>query len=172
LRYYRTFVETEFATYRRAVEQGRIVAVAASPHPATGTPAANLSGGLGAVAKAWLLDERDRAADDATRAVWAGAIERLSSVPASRSMVDALEALDEEVLTGLLAAAAPEVRARVDQRVRDTVEDARRRGAGVDARTDLEAAERRAAATEECGYRNLLEAALERARKGPVGRTA
>jgi hypothetical protein len=84
----------------------------------------------------------------------------------------ALEDLDEEVLAGLLAAAAPEVRARVEQRVRDTIEDARRRGAGVDARTDLEAAERRAAATEECGYRNLLEAALEQARKGTAGRTA
>ncbi len=169
LRYYRTFVEAEFAAYRRAVEQGRIVAVAASPHPATGAPSADLTHGLGAVARTWLQDERDRATSDGARAVWESALERLASVAACRSMVEALEVLDDEVLTGLLAAAPPEVRDRVEDRVRATVEDARRRGAGVDARTDLEAAERRAAAADECGYRSLLDAALERARRGSEG---
>lgn len=171
LRYYRTFVEAEFAAYRRAVEQGRIVAVAAGPRPMA-TQGADLSSGLGAAARTWLEDERERAGTEAARAVWERALEALAAVPACRSMVEALEALDDEVLTGLLEAAAPEVRTRVEARVKATVEDAKRRGAGVDARADVEAAERRQAATEECGYRSLLEAALDRARKGPIGGTA
>ncbi len=165
LRYYRTFVEAEFAAYRRAVEQGRVVAVAAGPHPVAATGRADLSGGLGAAAKAWLEARRDQAPGDA-RAVWESALAALEGVPAHGSMVEALERLDDEVLAGLVAAADPAARQRVEQRVRETVEEARRRGAGVDARADLEVAERRAAAADECGYRSLLEAALEQAHKG------
>ena len=61
---------------------GTIVAVAASPHPATGAPAADLTHGLGAVARTWLQDERDRATSDGARAVWESALELLASVAA------------------------------------------------------------------------------------------
>lgn len=171
LRYYRTFVEAEFATYRRAVEQGRVMSVPTPSAAGAGTVAlaANLSGGLGKSALDWLEARRDAATDTAVRDVWVKALDRLRAVPANRSMVEELEALDDDILSGLLAAAAPETRSLVEERVSAMVEDARRRGAGVDARADLELAQRRKAAADECGYGSLLEAALEHARKGPIG---
>jgi hypothetical protein len=162
LRYYRTFVEAEVAAWRRAIEQGRVVVVQASPPVAGARVVADLGAVALQVAEAGLAAATGEAARDA----WRKALERLRTRPAHRSLLDELEAIDDDLAAGLLAAAGDAARERVEARVRAAVDDARKRGAGYEARADLEKAERRAATADEAGFESLWEAVLDRARGG------
>lgn len=162
LRYYRTFVEAEVQAWRRAVEQGRVVVVQAAPP----VPGARVAADLGSVAVAAAEAGLAAADGEGARAAWSRALERLRSRPPHRSVLDEVEAVDEDLATDLLAAAGEAARAKVEARVRAVVDEARRRGAGYEARADLERAERRAAAADEAGFRSLWEAVLDQARGG------
>lgn len=150
LKYYRTFVETEFERYCRASSLQRTFdAMRSRPRVAAVNPVERALGVLARLAgKAANPGEARR--HESAAAHLRGLIER------GVGPAEALDDTDDFLVQAFLDEARPEVRRRVEARVRRRVDDASRRGLGPAALADVERAETRAAVADESGFEGLV----------------
>lgn len=148
LKYYRTHVEAEFETWRRASGLSRTFE-AMRVTPRRSDPVER--------ALAILADRAAGAAtpDEARRFEAAAAYLR-SQVDRRVGPSEALDDTDEFLVQAFLDAMPREVRLPLVERVRAQVDEAARRGLGPEALRDLERTHLRAAVREETGFEGLV----------------
>lgn len=150
LKYYRTFVEAEFDRYGRASGLQRTFdAMRSGPRVAAVDPVERALGVLAGLARKAASPAEARRYESAA-AHLRGLIER------GVGPAEALDDTDDFLVQAFLDEARPEVRRRVEARVRERVEGASRRGLGPAALRDVERAETRAAVAEESGVEGLV----------------
>ncbi len=150
LKYYRTFVEAEFERYCRASGLQRTFdAMRARSRVAPVDPVERALGVLARLAGKAASPAEARRYESAA-AHLRGLVER------GVGPADALDDTDDFLVQAFLAEARPEVRRRIEARVRERVDGAGRRGLGPAALEDVARAETRAAVAAESGFEGLV----------------
>ncbi len=150
LKYYRTFVETEFDRYCRASSLQRTFdAMRSRPRVAAVDPVKRALAVLARLAGKAASPGEARRYDSA-------AAHLRSLIGRGVGPAEALDDTDDFLVQAFLDGARPEVRRRVEARVRERVDGASRRGLGPAALADVERAETRAAVAAESGFEGLV----------------
>lgn len=150
LKYYRTFVETEFDRWRRASDLHRTFdAMRIRPRAGTFDPIER--------AMTILAERSAREANPFMRQALEATARHLRDLATRHaSPTEALDEADDFLVQAYLDTVPPEVRNRIDQKVRERVAEAKRRGVGVTALRDIERKETREAVMEESGFEGLI----------------
>lgn len=150
LKYYRTFVESEFKAWQRA----RALGIGGAAVPRVVAPATDLAGRALGILAAWAAN----APDGPTRTAYEHAAARIRERDPERPVGEVLEAVDDAIAAALVAGTPADAPWRAGMAA--ALEAARRRGVGTAALAEMERAEIRAAATEVAGYAGLVDACL------------
>jgi len=156
LKYFRTDVEAEFERYRRA---SGLLRSFDSVRARANAPACDPF----SIAESVLEEAAEGAQDEPERRRYVAAMERLRDLQSSGvAAAQALDAVDDDLVTAFLADATEQVREAVLARVRARRAEAERRGAGVSALEEIERAERHAAVAELSKFPGLVTLVLQR----------